>query len=88
VSLSPEQPTLLGDAAWRPWLGIGPSLELGLPLSARWTLRARADGAAHTTRDAFVLERTDPDSSTLEQVTLYEPELFSLGLSIGTALRF
>jgi hypothetical protein len=88
VSLSPEQPTLRGDAAWRPWLGMGPSLELGLPLSASWTLRARADVAAHTTRDAFVLERSAPDSNTLERITLYEPELFSLGLSIGTALRF
>jgi hypothetical protein len=88
VSLSPDQSTLLSETAWRPWFGVGPSLELGLPLSSSWTLRARTDVAVHTIRDAFVLERTDPDTDTLEQVTLYEPELFSLGLSVGAALTF
>jgi hypothetical protein len=88
VSLSPDRPTLLSDAAWRPWFGLGPSLELGLPVSARWSLRGRTDVAVHTIRDAFVLERAESSSNTLEQVTLYEPELFSLGLSVDAAFTF
>jgi hypothetical protein len=72
-------------AAWRPWLAVGPSLQLGAPLGGRWALRGVFDLAVQLVRDRFNIERQVEVLGTQEQLTLYRPEAisFELGLALG-----
>jgi hypothetical protein len=72
-------------ATWRPWLGVGPSLQLGVPLGGRWALRGVFDLAVQLIRDRFNIQRQVGAMAAEEQLTLYRPEAlsFELGLALG-----
>jgi hypothetical protein len=72
-------------AAWRPWLAVGPSLQLGVPLGSRWAMRGVFDLAVQLIRDRFDIERQVDVMGTEERLTLYRPEAVSveLGLALG-----
>jgi hypothetical protein len=88
MSLSPRELGLETSQATRPWLGLGPRLDLAVPLLPTWELRASTGATFHFVQDNFVLERSDPSSNATVQVTLYEPDLLSLELSLGVAYAF
>jgi hypothetical protein len=75
----------------RPWFELGPSLQAGLPLSSRWTLRALSSVTLVLMRDSFDVERIVLDEDGQEQkqtFPLYRPPAvsFQLLLGIGYAL--
>lgn len=86
VHTSPRIPELQEGTAWRPWLAVGPSLELGIPLSGSWAVRASADLAVQLVRDNFnVPLGAGPDA---ESLTLYRPEAVSIEGTIGVGYSF
>jgi hypothetical protein len=72
-------------AAWRPWLAVGPSLQLGVPLGGHWAVRGVFDLAVQLIRDRFDIERQVDVMGNEERLTLYRPEAVSveLGLALG-----
>ena len=72
-------------AAWRPWLAVGPSLQLGVPLGGRWAVRGVFDLAVQLIRDRFDIERQVEVMDADERLTLYRPQAVSieLGLALG-----
>jgi hypothetical protein len=42
----------------------------------------------HVVRDDFVLERVSANSDVRERFTLYQPDLFSVDVSLGVAYQF
>jgi len=75
------------DSGPRPWFDIGPSLQAGLPLSSRWTLRALTSVTLVLVRDSFVVQRVVVDEDGQEQpgeaFTLYRPPAVSFQLLLG-----
>lgn len=88
LGLSPGDRPLRTDDVLRPWLAVGPSLELGTPLSSAWTLRTLAEAGIQLVRDDFTLERAAIDRGAAARVSVYQAELASFGLSVGLAYRF
>jgi hypothetical protein len=72
-------------ATWRPWLAVGPSLQLGVPLGGRWAVRGVFDLAVQLIRDRFDVERQVEVMDADERLTLYRPQAVSveLGLALG-----
>jgi hypothetical protein len=70
---------------WRPWLAVGPSLRVGVPLSERWALRGVAQLALQLVRDTYRVGVGPAEEPDAESVPLYRPAALSpeLGLGIG-----
>lgn len=68
----------------RPWLALGPSLQLGIPLGTRLSLRLLAQGEAVLIRDHFDVARIDSSAD----VTLYRPPALSVNLLLGVGYAF
>lgn len=86
VEVTPRVPQLDDTPAWRPWLALVPSLELGVPLSEHWTIRASAELAVQLVRDTFgaaLGDGVDP-----EVLPLYETELLSVEGALGVGYTF
>jgi hypothetical protein len=86
VEISPRVPELRESPEWRPWLAVVPSLEIGVPLSERWTIRASAELAVQLVRDTFgaaLDEGPDPDV-----LPLYKPEAVSVEGGLGVGYTF
>jgi hypothetical protein len=88
VSVAVGDRPLLPIDARRPWLALGPSLMLGLPLSRHWSLRAVGQLAFQLVRDHFDSERIAATGVPRERVTLYRPEAMSFELGLGLAYAF
>ena len=70
----------------RPWFEIGPSLQAGLPLSSRWTLRALTSVTLVLMRDSFDVLRVVVDedgNETEEPFPLYRPPAVSFQMLLG-----
>lgn len=72
----------------RPWGALGPSVDAGLPLSSRWTLRATSALMLHLIRDTFERAPTADDADPEARVPLYRPEALSLELLLGVSYTF
>jgi len=75
----------------RPWFELGPSVQVGLPLSSRWSLRALSSVALVLMRDSFGVERVVVDEDGQEQkefFTLYRPPVASFQLLLGFGYEF
>jgi len=86
VSVTERELPLEGGSQPRPWFEIGPSLQAGLPLSSRWTLRALSSVSLVLMRDSFDVERVVVDEDGQEQkevYTLYRPPVASFALLLG-----
>ena len=86
VEVTPRAAQLIDDPRWRPWLALVPSLELGVPLSEHWTIRASAELAVHLVRDTFgaaLDESPDPDV-----LPLYKPQAVSVEGGLGVGYTF
>jgi len=87
AEITPRVAELEDDpASWRPWLAVVPSLEIGIPLSEHWTLRANAELAVQLVRDTFgaaLDEGPDPDV-----LPLYEPDALSFEGGLGVGYTF
>lgn len=87
VSVTERELPLDVDSAPRPWFDIGPSLQAGLPLSSRWTLRALTSVTLVLMRDSFDVQRVVVDEDGEEQpgevFTLYRPPAVSFQLLLG-----
>ncbi|HWO09074.1 MAG TPA: hypothetical protein VNN80_06330 [Polyangiaceae bacterium] len=82
-------PRIAGDpesTALRPWLAVGPSLELGVPLSERWSLRGVGELAVQLVRDRFGPE-IEGDGGP-EFVPLYDTKPVSLEAGLGVGYSF
>jgi hypothetical protein len=88
VSVAEGDRPLLSIDALRPWLALGPTLRVGLPLSSHWSLRAIGQLAFQLVRDRFDGERVADEDATPERVTLYRPEAMSFELGLGLAYAF
>jgi hypothetical protein len=74
--------------SWRPWLAVGPSLRVGVPLSERWVLRGVAQLAVQLVRDTYSVGVGPPEEPGAETVPLYRPEALSLELGGGIGYSF
>jgi hypothetical protein len=88
VSVAEGDRPLSSIDALRPWLALGPSLMVGLPLSSHFSLRALGQVAFQLVRDRFDSERVAEEDATPERVTLYRPEAMSFELGLGMAYAF
>jgi hypothetical protein len=73
---------------WRPWLAVGPSLRVGVPLSERWMLRGVAQLAVQLVRDTYTVGVGPPEEPGAETVPLYRPEALSLEVGGGIGYSF
>jgi hypothetical protein len=73
---------------WRPWLALGPSLRVGVPLSERWALRGVAQLAVQLVRDTYTVRVTDPADPEPTTLRLYRPEPLSFELGVGVGYSF
>ena len=88
VSISPRVEDVIDeDKPPRPWLVLGPSLELGVPLDEDWTLRGLAAVTAQLIRDSFKLTVTD-GAEEREPYPVYTPEAISVELAVGVSYTF
>lgn len=85
LSFTRPSPGLDAPDVWRPWVALGPSLRLGVPLSERWALRGFAGLAVQLVRDTFAVRVEGPEG---ERVPLYRPEAISLELGAGASYSF
>ena len=89
LSLAADESALATEDVVRPWAALGPSLQLGIPLSRSWSLRTRAELALQLVRDSFEGERAEIDANgEPERFTLYRPEAVSFELALGLAHAF
>ncbi len=88
LAISPTQAGLSEATVWRPWLSLGPSLRVGVPLSERWTLRGLAELAVQLVRDNFDVALTPADGAASRRVTVYRPEALSIELGLGVGYSF
>jgi hypothetical protein len=88
VLITPDDESLRPGDVWRPWVALGPSLQLGVPLSQRWVLRGAFELALQLIRDRFDVLRTGGDAADAERVTLYRPEAVSFELGLGLSYNF
>lgn len=72
----------------RPWAALGPSIDLGVPLSSRWTLQATTALMLHLIRDSFDRDPTPDDADPTDAVRLYRPEALSIELLLGIGYTF
>jgi hypothetical protein len=87
VLITPDDPSLSSGDVWRPWLAVGPALQVGVPLSQHWALRGAFELALQLVRDRFDVLRSVGADET-ERLTLYRPEAASFELGIGLGYGF
>ena len=88
VAISPRvEDVVEEDKPPRPWLVLGPSLELGVPLGEDWTLRGLAAVTAQLIRDSFKLTVTD-GAEERDPYPVYEPEAISFEIGVGVSYTF
>jgi hypothetical protein len=87
VSISPRVEDVVEEDKPRPWLVLGPSLELGVPLGEDWTLRGLAAVTAQLIRDSFKLTVTE-GAEEREPYPVYKPEAVSFELGVGVSYTF
>jgi len=73
---------------WRPWVAVGPSLRVGVPLSEHWALRGVAELAVQLVRDTFAVRLGAADDPTADIMPLYRPEPLSIELGAGVGYSF
>jgi hypothetical protein len=89
-TVSSSDPTFLAqfDQYWSPWLAVGPSLSVGVPLSERLALRGLAELAIQLVRDRYSAEQPNEETGVLEPFIVYEPEALSIELGLGLGYTF
>jgi hypothetical protein len=84
ASVSQRELPIEGDDTFRPWLSLGPSLQLGIPLGTRLSLRLLAQAEAVLIRDHFDVARLDSSAD----VILYRSPALSGSLLLGIGYMF
>lgn len=86
LAFTSTRPDLDARETWRPWVAVGPSLRVGVPLSEHWTLRGVGELAVQLVRDTFgVRLGADADAQILP---LYRPEALSIEVGAGIGYSF
>jgi hypothetical protein len=88
VSVSPVDRPLASIGALRPWVALGPSLKVGLPLSSAWSVRGLAELSFQLVRDRFDSQPAAALGSSSRRLRLYRPEALSFELGLGLAYTF
>lgn len=92
VSAQALDDDLVSQSSTRAWAGLGPSLEVGVPLGSSWTLRVLAEGSFLLVRDSFEVERIvgdeDGQPSQITRTLLYRPPFGSFAASLGLGYAF
>jgi len=73
---------------WRPWVAVGPSLRVGVPLSEHWALRGVAELAVQLVRDTFAVRLGAADDADADVLPLYRPEAVSIEVGAGIGYSF
>lgn len=89
-TVSSTDPTFLAefDQKWRPWLALGPALQVGVPLGEGFALRGLAELTFQLIRDRYNAERLNEDTGLPEPFVVYEPEAISIELGAGIGYSF
>jgi hypothetical protein len=89
VSASEREIPLAVNSTLRPWLVLGPSAQLGFPLTEHFALRAAARLSLALVRDRFEVERAaSAVGDAGARFTLYRPPALSADLLLGAAYAF
>jgi hypothetical protein len=84
ASVSQRELPIDANDTLRPWLSLGPSLQFGVPLGTRLSLRLLAQGEAVLIRDHFDVARLDSSAD----VTLYRSPALSANLLLAIGYTF
>jgi len=89
-TVSSTDPTFLAefDQKWRPWLALGPALQVGVPLGEGFALRGLAELTFQLVRDRYNAERLNEDTGLPEPFVVYEPQAISIELGAGIGYSF
>jgi hypothetical protein len=89
-TVSSSDPTFIAqfDQHWRPWLAVGPSLSVGVPLTERLALRGLVELAVQLVRDRFNAEQLNEETGMPEPFVVYEPKALSIELGLGIGYTF
>src|SRR5690606_22012508 len=86
LSVGPRVPGMERGSVARPWLSVGPSLQLGVRLAEHWTVRASLELAAQLVRDRFNVERVE--EARRIAFTVYRPPALSVEAGLGLSYAF